>query len=685
MSIVGTRRTASLLLVPALMVGVVAAELPAVKLADEKTGLPMPNLVLSSGSGPGGESGPLVVALRKQDSLPAANQRPPKPQVTDQTAYVGRLFTYTVPAVTDPHGEWLDYSVALDGTLSPLPDWLGFNAETRTFRGTPREEAEYEIRVSVSSNLGESDASFTLTVEVAANQPPVAGDDTAQVSEGGTLEIATSTLLANDSDPENATLSVTAVSGALNGTVSLSEDQTTATYVHDGSETTTGSFTYTVSDGSASSTGTVAITVSPVNDAPVAGDDTAQVSEGGTLQVAASTLLANDSDPENATLSVTAVGGAVNGSVSLSADKTTISYVHDGSETSTGSFTYTVSDGSASSTGTVTITVSPVNQPPVAGDDTATVAEGGTLQVATSTLLVNDSDPENATLSVTAVSGALNGTVSLSEDQTTATYVHDGSETTTGSFTYTVSDGAATDTGTVTITVSPVNDAPVAGDDTATVAEGGTLQVATSTLLVNDSDPENATLSVTAVSGALNGTVSLSEDQTTATYVHDGSETTTGSFTYTVSDGAATDTGTVTITVSPVNDAPVASNDTATVAEGGTLQIATSTLLANDSDPENASLSVTAVGGAVNGAVSLSSDKTTGSYVHDGSETTTGSFTYTVSDGAATDTGTVTITVSPVNDAPVAGDDTATVAEGGTLQIAPPPSSPTTPTLRTVP
>ncbi len=378
-----------------------------------------PDSALSSDSGAGGEPALPFVTPRNRHTVAASNQRPPKPQVTDQTAYVGRLFTYTVPAVTDPHGEWLDYSVALDVTGSPLPDWLGFNAETRTFRGTPREEDEYEIRVSVSSNLGESDASFTLTVEVQTDQPPVAGDDTATVAEGGTLQVATSTLLANDSDPENATLSVTAVSGALNGTVSLSEDQTTATYVHDGSETTTGSFTYTVSDGAATDTGTVTITVSPVNDAPVASNDTATVAEGGTLQIAISTLLANDSDPENASLSVTAVGGAVNGAVSLSEDQTTAIYVHDGSETTTGSFTYTVSDGAATDTGTVTITVSPVNDAPVASNDTATVAEDGTLQIATSTLLANDSDPENATLSVTAVSGALNGTVSLSEDQTT--------------------------------------------------------------------------------------------------------------------------------------------------------------------------------------------------------------------------------------------------------------------------
>ena len=629
-----------------------------------------PDSALSSDSGAGGEPAQPFVTPRNRHTVAASNQRPPRPQVSNQTAYVGRLFTYTVPAVTDPHAEWLDYSVALDGTGSPLPDWLGFNAETRTFRGTPREEAEYEIRVSVSSNLGESDASFTLTVEVQTDQPPVASDDTATVAEGGTLQVATATLLVNDSDPDDDSLSVTAVGGAVNGSVSLSEDQATVTYDHDGSETTTGSFTYTVSDGSATDTGTVTITVSPVNDAPVAVDDTATVAEGGTLEIATSTLLTNDSDPEIAAISVTAVSGARNGSVSLSSDKATVTYVHDGSETTTGSFTYTVSDGSATDTGAVAITVSPVNDAPVAGDDTATVAEGGAVDITTDTLLDNDSDPENATLSVIAVGGAVNGSVSLSSDKATVTYVHDGSETTTGSFTYTVSDGSATATGTVTITVSPVNDAPVAGDDTATVAEGGTLEIATSTLLANDSDPENASLSVTAVGGAVNGTVSLSEDQTTATYVHDGSETTTGSFTYTVSDGAATDTGTVAITVSPVNEAPVADDDTAQVNEGGTLEIATSTLLANDSDPENASLSVTAVGGAVNGAVSLSSDKASATYVHDGSETTTGSFTYTVSDGSASSTGTVTITVSPQNDAPVAGDDTATVAEGGTLEIA---------------
>ena len=111
------------------------------------------------------------------------------------------------------------------------------------------------------------------------------------------------------------------------------------------------------------------------------------------------------------------------------------------------------------------------------------------------------------------MASAVNGTVTLSEDKATVTFTHDGSETTSGSFTYTVSDGTATDTATVTITVTPANDAPVAANDSASVAEGGSIDIASSTLLANDSDPENDDLSVTAVSGAVNGTVTLSEDK----------------------------------------------------------------------------------------------------------------------------------------------------------------------------
>jgi len=120
----------------------------------------------------------------------------------------------------------------------------------------------------------------------------------------------------------------------------------------------------------------------------------------------------------------------------------------------------------------------------------------------------------------------------------------------------TASAGGQSVSAEVRITVTPVNDAPVAVDDAQTTAEDTALAVAASTLTANDTDPEDSTLTVTAVSDAVNGSVALADGIVTFTPAADFNGT--ASFDYTVSDGELTDTGTVTVTVTAVKEVRVA-------------------------------------------------------------------------------------------------------------------------------
>ncbi|WP_255059507.1 Ig-like domain-containing protein [Mycolicibacterium arenosum] len=505
---------------------------------------------------------------------------------------------------------------------------------------------------TVSDGTDASDpATVTITV-TAVNDAPVAVDDSFTVAEDTQL---TGNVLGNDTDVENSTLTATVASGPANGTLTLNANGS-FTYTPDADFTGTDSFTYTVSDGTdASDPATVTITINAVNDAPVSVDDAYTVAEDGTLTVPVGTgVLANDTDVENSTLTATLNSGPANGTLTFNANGS-FTYTPDADFNGTDSFTYTVSDGTdTSAAATVTITITAVNDAPVAVGDSFTVAEDTEL---VGNVLGNDTDVENSTLTATLDSGPANGTLVLNANGS-FTYTPDADFNGTDSFTYTVSDGTdASDPATVTITINAVNDAPVAVDDSFTVAEDTQL---TGNVLGNDTDVENSTLTATLDSGPTNGTLTLNANGS-FTYTPDADFTGTDSFTYTVSDGTdASDPATVTITITAVNDAPVAVGDAFTVAEDTEL---VGNVLGNDTDVENSTLTATLDSGPANGTLVLNANGSF-TYTPDADFAGTDSFTYTVSDGTDTsDPATVTITITAVNDAPVAVNDSFTVAE----------------------
>src|SRR5205814_1972187 len=104
------------------------------------------------------------------------------------------------------------------------------------------------------------------------------------------------------------------------------------------------------------------------------------------------------------------------------------------------------------------------------------------------------------------------------------------------------------------------NTAPVANNDSVTTAEDTSVS---GNVLANDSDVENDSLTAVLNTAPAHGTVALAADGS-FTYTPAANYNGADSFTYRASDGQAnSNVATVSIAVTPVNDAPVANNDTA--------------------------------------------------------------------------------------------------------------------------
>ncbi len=658
---------------------------------------------------------------------------------------------------------------------------------------------------TVSDGGGTTDTA-TLTITV-TGVGPLAVNDTGAVNEDATLTVnEASGVISNDDDNAsydseslavtnivsngtsnsgNAAAAVTGTYGILtmaaDGSYEYVADQNAADALDPG-DTITDVFTYTLKDDANknSSTATLTITVTGVNDDITAVNDTDAVDSGSTISRSTSDaqeLDHDDTDPDaddasgNFTITAIRLGASEGsgtaktlgsaftttyGTVTINADGS-YTYVADqngstnlsNGATATDSFNYTVQDHDSGDTDVATLVITITgtnNNAPVASDDTGYIVEDGTLTVNnggsavtgsdsnnnnasgdnTGDVLVGDTDEDDDTLTVSAISGgsvgsAADGTYGQLTIQSNGSYVYvanktaadvlDAGDTATDVFTYTVSDGNdGTDTATITITILGVDDDPAGVNDTGAVNEDKTLTVSTGNgVLSNDTDADdNSSLTVSAISGgtvgqALIGTYGTLTLNSNGSYSYvantngaDGlaaSATATDTFTYTVSDGAGTtDTATLTVTVTGVGPQAVA--DTGAVNENATLTVNSgSGAISNDDDNasyDSESLAVTNISSngtsnsgnaaaAVTGTYGVLTMAADGSYSYvantaaaealDASDTVTDVFTYTLKDDADVNssTATLTITVTGVNDDIIAVDDTDSVNEDATI------------------
>ena len=579
------------------------------------------------------DTGTVAVTVNPINDAPVANDA--SVSATEETPVVITL------AGTDIDGNTLTYSI-IDSPVNGILSEVSENQVTYT----PSSNYTGPDSFTYKANDGTADSnSATVSITVSEyNDPPVLDP----IGDKSVNELATLSFTATATDPDNTpTYSLTnAPTGA---TINL----TTGVFSFTPTEAQgLGTYTLTVNatDGTSTDSEEITITVNEVNVAPVANDVSISTLEDTTKNI---TLSATDIDLPEQGINYSLVTNPTHGTVDDIIDGK-INYTPSSDYNGADSFIYKVNDGNAdSNTATVTITVNAVNDAPLANPDSVFTNEDETLTIAKSDLLSNDSDVDSISLTLTAVSNPTNGTVSIVGSDVvfipTANYSGDAS------FDYTASDGTSTSTTTVSITVDPVNDAPVVNNSSVTTNEDESV-----TINLSGSDIDGDSLTYSIAPGVSHGTlddISISGNQMTYTPAanYSGSD----SFTFSASDGTIDSApATVSITVTATNDAPAASNDTASVNEDTTLTIAKSVLLANDTDVDGNFLTVTAVSNSTHGTVSIIGSNVV--FIPIADYFGPASFDYTVSDGLLTDTVTVSITVNSVNDKPVATNGAST-------------------------
>ncbi len=257
----------------------------------------------------------------------------------------------------------------------------------------------------------------------------------------------------------------------------------------------------------------------------LAAPDTAELAEDHSLRL---DVLANDQVLTGEPVSLTVQEEPSHGQATIT--DAAIVYTPETDFFGDDSLTYAIETaGGEIATGAVELTVMPVNDPPEAVRDSASVSEDDEVAI---DVLRNDRDPDDDSLTVVAVEDGENGSVAIGPAGGVV-YTPEADFSGRDSFTYTLGDGnGGTATGTVNVLVKPIGDPPAAGDDTAETTADNPVTIP---ILDNDSDPDGGALTVTALSSPDDGTVALNDDGT-VTYTPADGFTGTDTFSYTVSD-----------------------------------------------------------------------------------------------------------------------------------------------------
>ena len=504
--------------------------------------------------------------------------------------------------------------------------------------------AQTQLTIDGSSACDSFSSNSSTSTTIAQNLRPVANPQNLTTPEDTALPI---TLTATDGNPLDV-LTYAVVTLPTHGTLSCT-NCVNPTYTPASNYNGSDSFTFKATDNKSSESvpATITITVSPVNDPPVANNQSLTTNEDVALPI---TLTATDVDGNTLTY---AIGAPAHGTLSCN-NCVNPTYTPASNYFGPDSFTFTVFDGTINSnTATISMTVNSVNDLPVATTLNLTTPEDTALGIT-----LSGTDVETALLTYIIVSGPTNGI--LTGSGSGRTYTPNANYNGTETFTYQVNDGGAnSNIATVTILVTPVNDAPVALDQSLTTLEDVALPI---TLTATHPDIGGTIVSYSIVTPPQSGT--LSGTAPNLVYTPNANYNGLDRFTFIANDGTDnSNIATIFITVTPVSDVPIATNQSITTNEDTPVSF---TIIG--SDPDGAQVTYTILSSPAHGTLSGTAPNLTYSPAPDFNGPD--SFTFKVNDGTSdSNIATVSITVNPVNDAPIAFNQTITVVEEELINI----------------
>lgn len=565
--------------------------------------------------------------------------------VNDQPSVSNRSYTTaedithnSTPAISDPDSgdahTYVVLSQPANGAASVVANAIRFVPNTN-WNGTT--SFNYRVRDAAGSNSATRTITYTVTP---VNDRPSVSNQSYTSSEDAVLNVAPPI-----TDPDTGdTHTYVVVSQPANGNAAVVGGQIRYTPPANWSGVT--SFNYAAKDagGLQSITRQITVTVTPKNDVPSVTNQSYTTNEDTPIVVAPTITDADSGDthtyvitqqPGSGTASI--VGGGIQYSPLTNASGTV-------------TFNYLARDalGAESPARTITVTVNPVNDVPSVSNESFTINEDTAHE---SEPVITDPDSGDTHTYLVKTQPA-NGSASVVSGRIRFVPAADWTGTTSFQFTATDQVGSESAPRLITYTVVSVSDAPIAQNIVITIDEGTQTDILA---VFSDSDIgdthtiENLSTPAQGVLTTLNPSVATGFNYSLVGNDWYG----VINFLYRVTDSSSvvSNDANIRINVVPVNDVPITTNSSLTIAED-----TSGSVTANVIDPDLGDTHTIDVTQPGQGSVVVVGQIMTYTPPADWNGST--SFTYRAMDsaGAYSAFSTVTVTVNPQNDPPVTGN-----------------------------